>query len=118
MGNSLDTMDHLLRCPALAEEQLYLKEKVIERFNFWAVPYASIPQRPREFALRAKWRSSAREHFSSAKISDLRLDLLTNAYYKANSLKPFISTRHFVESVSALVSNPTTSPHQLLQVPC
>jgi hypothetical protein len=115
MGNSLDTMDHLLRCPALAEEQLYLKEKVIERFNFWAVPYASIPQRPREFALRAKWRSSAREHFSSAKISGLRLDLLTNAYYKANSLKPFISARHFVESLSALVSNRMTSPYQLRQ---
>ena len=118
MGNSLDTMDHLLRCPALAEEQLYLKEKVIERFNFWAVPYASIPQRPREFALRAKWRSSAREHFSSAKISDLRLDLLTNAYYKANSLKPFISARHFVESLSALVSNRMTITLPTPSIPC
>jgi hypothetical protein len=71
LGNSLDTMDHLLRCPALAKEQIRLKENVIQRFNFWAIPYASIPQKQRELVLRAQWRSLARQHFTSAVILEV-----------------------------------------------
>ena len=115
LGNSLDTMDHLLRCPALAKEQIRLKENVIQRFNFWAIPYASIPQKQRELVLRDHWRSLARQHFSSAVIPDLRLDLLTSGFYKTNSSKQFISTRHFLQCLSQLVLKPTTSQYQLRQ---
>ena len=114
LGNSLDTMDHLLRCPALAKEQIRLKENVIQRFNFWAIPYASIPQKQRELVLRDQWRSLARQHFSSAVIPDLRLDLLTSGFYKTNSSKQFIS-RHFLQCLSQLVLKPTTSQYQLRQ---
>jgi hypothetical protein len=81
LGNALDTMDHLLRCPALAKEQVHLKESVNSKFDFWAIPYASIPQN-RELALRDHWRSSARQHFTLAEISDLRLDLLASRFSK------------------------------------
>src|SRR5271170_4445954 len=30
--NSLDTIDHLLQCPALAKEQIQLKEKITAKF--------------------------------------------------------------------------------------
>jgi hypothetical protein len=113
LGNSLDTMDHLLRCPALAKEQIRLKENVIQRFNFWAIPYASIPQKQRELVLRNQWRSLARQHFSSAVIPDLRLDLLTSGFYKANSSIQFISTIHFLQYLSQLVLKPTTSQYKL-----
>ena len=112
LGNALDTMDHLLRCPALAKEQVHLKESVNSKFDFWAIPYASIPQN-RELALRDHWRSSARQHFTLAEISDLRLDLLTSGFYKANSAKQFISTRLFVESLSKVMSYPR--PHYQLR---
>jgi hypothetical protein len=115
LGNSLDTMDHLLRCPALVNEQIHLKEKVVSKFDFWDIPYASIPQKPREFLLRARWRSSARLLFSSTVISDLRLDLLTKGFYNANSAKHFISSRSFAESLSRILSIPRTSCYHLRQ---
>ena len=50
--NSLDTMDHLLQCPALAKEQILLKEEVNAKFKFWGIPYSSFPQKSREEELR------------------------------------------------------------------
>jgi hypothetical protein len=113
LGNSLDTMDHLLRCPALAKEQVHLKEQVVSKFDFWDIPYASVPQKPRELILRTHWRFLARQKFSSTVISDLRLDLLINGFYKANSAKHFISSRSFVECLSKIFSIPRTSRYQL-----
>jgi hypothetical protein len=46
--NSLDTMDHLLQCPALAKEQILLKETVDTKFKVWDIPYSSTPQKSRE----------------------------------------------------------------------
>jgi hypothetical protein len=118
LGSSLDTMDHLLRCPALAKEQVHLKERVVSKFDYWDIPYASIPQKPREHILRAHWRSVARQKFSSTVISDLRLDLLTKGFYKENSQKHFISTRSFTDSLSKILSIPRTSSYQLRQTWC
>ena len=115
LGNSLDTMDHLLRCPALAKEQVHLKERVVSKFDYWEIPFASIPQKPREHTLSAHWRSVARQNFSSTVISDLRLDLLTKGFYEANSQKHFISTRSFTDSLSKILSIPRTSSYQLRQ---
>ena len=82
LGNCLDTMDHLLRCPALAKEQIHLKDSVVSKFDFWDIPYASIPQKPRELMLRAHWRSSARHQYPATVISDFRLDLLTKGFIR------------------------------------
>jgi hypothetical protein len=51
---ALDTMDHLLQCPALAGEHLHLKQKITAKFSSCITPTNS---RDREF--RNRWRSAA-----------------------------------------------------------
>src|SRR6185437_3820642 len=50
--NSMDTMDHLLQCPALAKEHLNLKQQVDAKLKFLDIPYASAPTKPRDHELR------------------------------------------------------------------
>ena len=110
---SLDTMDHLLQCPALANEQNHLKKVTIAKFNFWGIPYACIPQKSHERDLRDRCRSAARRHFATTIISDSKLDLLAKGFYKYNSKKHFISTRQFTKSLSELLLQGKPSLYEL-----
>ncbi len=41
-------MDHLLCCPALVEEQIYLKQVINSRLSYWNIPYSTLPFMSRE----------------------------------------------------------------------
>ena len=103
-------MDHLLCCPALVEEQIYLKQVINSRLSYWNIPYSTLPFMSREHGLRSKWKSAARESLALEDVSSSRLDILTNAFWKANQTKPFISTRDFLESLSKVLDNRKVSP--------
>ena len=113
LGGSLDTMDHLLQCPALAKEQHHLKEVITAKFNFWEIPFSCIPQKSHEQDLRNRCRLAARQHFPSSIISDSKLDLLAKGFYKYNSKKQFISTRQFIENLSELLQHRRPARYEL-----
>ena len=110
---SLDTMDHLLQCPALSNEQNHLKQITTATLSFWGIPYACIPQRSQELEFRDRCQSAARRSFAATVISDRRLDLLAKGFYRNNSNKQFISTRQFIESLSALFLHRRQSRYEL-----
>ena len=83
--NSMDTMDHLLQCPALVKEHLHLKQHLDAKLKFWGIPYASTPPKPRDRELRKRWRSAVRERFTPDEISDSRLEILLKGFYKATA---------------------------------
>ena len=91
-------MDHLLCCPALVEEQVYLKQIAKSSFSYWT--YSTLPFISRGHGLRRIWTSAAREKLALEDISSSRLDILTNAFWKTNQSKPFIPTRRFLESLA------------------
>ncbi len=103
-------MDHLLCCPALVEEQVYLKQIAKSSFSYWNIPYSTLPFISRGHGLRRIWTSAARENLALEDISSSRLDILTNAFWKANQSKPFIPTRSFLESLSEVLDNRVLSP--------
>ena len=67
-----------------------------------------------EHGLRSRWKSAARESLALEDVSSSRLDILTNAFWKANQTKPFISTRKPIESTGhsqgITFLQPPTSP--------
>ena len=85
--NSLDTMDHLLQCPALAKEQILLKETVDTKFKVWDIPYSSTKSREPEIC--SHLRSAARKSFP-ASIPDFKLNLLSKGFYQVNRSKQFL----------------------------
>jgi len=110
LSGAEETMDHLLCCPALVEEQVYLKQIAKSSFSYWNIPYSTLPFISRGHGLRRIWTSAARENLALEDISSSRLDILTNAFWKANQSKPFIPTRSFLESLSEVLDNRVLSP--------
>ena len=55
-------MDHLLCCPALVEEHVYLKQ--IAKSSFSLIPYSTLPFISRGHGLRRIWTSAARENLA------------------------------------------------------
>jgi hypothetical protein len=108
-------MDHLLQCPALAKEQILLKEEVNAKFKFWGIPYSSFPQKSREEELRNQWRFAARKHFPPATVSDFKLNLFSKGFYQVNRSKQFISTRQFLNSLSNLFTYRRSTPYYYLR---
>ena len=100
----VEKMDNLLRCPALVKEHLQLKNDVKEKFRLWDFPYSSIPLKSRELETRARWRTAAREKVAPA-ITNVRLDILTSAYWNSNITKSLVSTRSFVKDLNTSIQN-------------
>ena len=111
LSRTMETMDHLLCCPALMEEHVHLRQVVKSKLEYWQIPFSNLPFVSREHGLRIKWKAAAREKFSSEAVSSTQLDTLTHGFWKTNQTKQFISTRNFLESLSSVMENRMTSPH-------
>jgi hypothetical protein len=92
--NAPDNSEHLLRCPALIEQHLCLKEEVKNKFYQWSIPFSSISLPLPEMEFHTLWSRAAREKLRLS-ISEYRLRLLTKGYWKTNRQKQFISTKSF-----------------------
>ena len=100
-----ETLDHLLRCPALVEMHILCKQTIKSKFDFWGIPYHNLSFISREQGLRNKWKAATREISTSPTLSSARLDILTNGFWKMNQSKQFISTRNFLESFSKILDS-------------
>jgi hypothetical protein len=103
-------MEHVLQCPALIEDAIYLKKLINSRFEFWKIPYRNFPFSGRENGLRMKWKKVARENFPPDLLSCPNLDKLTYGFWKSNQTKQFISTRDFLEKLNKVMENRDSSP--------
>ena len=105
-----ETMEHILLCPALVEDTLYVNQLIKSRFNFWKIPFSNLPFISNEYSLRTKWNHVARERFCPTELSSTNLNKLTYSFWKVNSHKQFISTRNFMESLEKMMENRNDSP--------
>ena len=110
LSGALETMDHLLRCPALAETHILCKQTILSKLEYWRIPYSNVSFISREQGLRNKWKAASSEISTSPPLPSARVDILTNGFWKANQSKQFISTRNFLESLSRVLDSRELSP--------
>ena len=105
-----EDMNHILHCPAFTMEHVHIREVIHSKIELWKIPYGSLPFVSREVTLRMKWKNAARERFAPEALSSSQLDNLTLNFWKCNQQKTFISTRIFIEKLSAMLTHQSYPP--------
>lgn len=108
LSGSQETLEHLLRCPALIEHHISIKTTLQSAFEEWRIPYCHLPLFSRRYELQSIWKNATQK--SSLRVPPPRLDILTYEFWKINQAKPCLSTRNFLESLSKVLQNRVTSP--------
>jgi hypothetical protein len=102
LRNESENMEHILICPALAEEHFQLKSEITKKLVDLKIPYGS-RNFTREHKLRGRWYNAAQEAFPNVFPSP-RLHFLTKGFWLTNQNKQFISTRKFLDGLSQIVN--------------
>ena len=107
-------MNHLLICPALADQHLSLSAQVSQKFAEWKVPFCDRTIISREEKNFHRFRQAAWPMFSRQGLNLDRLYLLIAGFWKANQHKQCVSLRHFLKATQELLNTNIRQSPQLV----
>ena len=99
LGNKIDTMEHLLECPALAAEQRNLALVSQHTITKWKFPFSAVRNTPQTHTVE-RW-ICAGKSLLGPKLNLERLSWMAVKFYQTNCHKQFLGTRHFLQRVGA-----------------
>ena len=99
-SGTVENMEHLWVCPALAEEQMQLQTQVNAILE--GLPFSLNNVQSRQCYLRQDWLRFAKKSSLCSEVSEDRLNTLTLDFWNANKHKPFIPIHGFSKGIARL----------------
>ena len=120
LSGAEETLEHILVCPALANEHFGLKYMTLQKLQELQFPFSAATPKLKLTTCQTKFKDLATPICLRAGIPQARIERIIKDYCVTNHNKPFLSTRQFLKSLHAVLKdqklNPSSPDESLVKI--